>query len=57
MQSEDMIAVFQGLQGSAAYVRVRFGGEAPTLPATQETARPSQSHDFDPDPEGPIWGA
>lgn len=51
---EELAAVFQGLQGSAAYIRVRFGGGAPTLPQPREQAPPA---DFEPDPDGRIWGA
>lgn len=61
-RGEDVAAIFQGMDGAAAYVRVRFGGEVPTLPVS--TAKPpvrrSQPYDpdaFHPDEEGPEWGA
>lgn len=61
-RGEDVAAIFQGMDGAAAYVRVRFGGEVPTLPVS--TAKPpvrrSQPYDpdaFYPDEEGPEWGA
>ena len=52
---EEVAAVFQGLGDGAAYVRVRFGGGAPTLPAGRTV--PMESDDIAPDPEGPEWGA
>ena len=52
---EGVAAVFQGLGDRAAYVRVRFGGGAPTLPAGR--AASMESDDIAPDPEGPEWGA
>lgn len=60
MQHEDHVARFQALTGGAAYVRIRFGGGAPTLPAETIAQRSPPSHDpdiFYPDPEGPEWGA
>lgn len=48
-------AVFQEETATAAIIRARFGGDAPTLPPRRE-ARPSWD-DFTPDPEGPEWGA
>ena len=53
---EEWVATFQGMTASAAYVRVRFGGGAPTLPIQREQPR-IWSEDFQPDPEGPEWGA
>lgn len=53
---EEVAAVFQGLGDGVAYVRVRFGGGAPTLPDAR-AARPEQVDDFHADPEGPDWGA
>jgi hypothetical protein len=32
MQVDEVAAVFQGLVHSGAYIRLRFGGELPTLP-------------------------
>ena len=54
-------AVFQGIDRSAAYVRVRFGGGAPTLPP-ERGDRPGApaadaSDGFYPDEDGPEWGA
>lgn len=60
---EDAAAVFQGVSGAAAFIRIRFGGGAPTLPASSprgtrphRTASPD-TDGFHPDPEGPDWGA
>ncbi len=60
LQHDEHIAVFQALAGSMGYVRIRFGGGAPTLPA--ETKPPANANAYDPDafypdPEGPEWGA
>lgn len=52
---EDVAAIFQGVEGKAAYVRVRFGGGAPTLPPVRAIAE--QDPDFDPDPDPGMWGA
>lgn len=49
-------AVFQALHRSTAYVRVRFGGGAPTLPPEKAVAEPLDD-ELRPDPEGPLWGA
>jgi hypothetical protein len=43
---EEVRAVFQGVRGSAAFIRVAFGGLAPTLPAERPPAE-----------EAPDWGA
>ncbi len=64
-RGEDAVVIFQGMDGGSAFVRVRFGGGAPTLPpassaATSSSRRVSQPHDpdgFYPDDEGPDWGA
>lgn len=48
-------AVFQGETATAAIIRARFGGGAPTLPAPGE--RPPAYDDFTQDPDGPEWGA
>ena len=52
-------AVFQGLDKAVAYIRVRFGGGAPTLPVSKPapTGRGDGNDDFYPDAEGPDWGA
>ena len=58
---EEAVAVFQGLSGSTAAIRVRFGGGAPTLPSTSGRALPGTRADQDDcfvsDPDGPDWGA
>ena len=69
-RGEDVAAIFQGIDGGSVFIRVRFGGGAPTLPpvsskppAPARQARPSQRsepydpHAFYPDDEGPEWGA
>ena len=53
---EEAKAVFQGAAGSVAYLRVRFGGGAPTLPPLTPAGADGDS-DFDPDPEASEWGA
>lgn len=53
---EEYEAVYQGLVGGAAWIRVRFGGGAPTLPVQRERP-PIWSDDFQPDPDAPEWGA
>ncbi len=66
MQQEEHTVVFQALVGSMGYVRIRFGGGAPTLPDLAEgelaarsrsRAAPFDPDAFYPDPEGPEWGA
>lgn len=65
MQLEGAAAIYQGLHGPAAYIRVRFGGGPPTLPTPAPAGAPPRArgavhHDpdaFYPDPEGPEWGA
>ncbi len=69
-RGEDVAAIFQGLDGASAFIRVRFGGGVPTLPAHSDKppvppqpsrpARRSEQYDphaFYPDEEGPEWGA
>jgi len=66
-RGEDAQAIFQGMDGGSAFIRVRFGGGAPTLPPSSENlpaptrqARRSEPHDphaFYPDEDGPEWGA
>ncbi len=69
-RGEDVEAIFQGLDGASAFIRVRFGGGVPTLPTPSdkppELLRPSRSprrfepfdpHAFYPDDDGPEWGA
>ncbi len=62
MQQEPYAVVFQALAGNMGYVRIRFGGGAPTLPETVEPPPSSRPAPYDPDifypdPEGPEWGA
>jgi hypothetical protein len=56
LAEEEAQAIFQQLAGPVAYVRVRFGGEAPTLPPPRAAAAMPED-DFIPDPEGSAWGA
>lgn len=69
-RGEDVEAIFQGMDGGSAYIRVRFGGGAPTLPPASASpaatvqpvrlprrAEPYDPHAFYPDDEGPEWGA
>lgn len=48
-------AIFQGMSQTVAFIRVRFGGGAPTLPASREVVEAEA--DFYPDPDPPDWGA
>ncbi len=72
MQADAVAAVFQGLVNTGAYIRLRFGGGLPTLPAVPADpqrappaprsmrARPRlvlDPHAFYPDEEGPELGA
>ena len=52
---EEVAAIFQGVSGSAAYIRVAFGGGTPTLPVAR--VLPPAADDFPSDPDGPLWGA
>jgi hypothetical protein len=66
-RGEDVAAIFQGLDGGSAFIRVRFGGGAPTLPPASEVrlspprpprrSEPDDPDGFYPDEEGPEWGA
>ncbi|WP_230481255.1 HIRAN domain-containing protein [Sphingomonas sp. Leaf21] len=59
-RGEEAVAIYQGLKGSVAYIRVRFGGGAPTLPPVRADDAPapvSPDDGFYPDPDGPEWGA
>ena len=68
-RGEDVVAVFQGIEGRSAFLRVRFGGGAPTLPllsakpqpvGSQRDPRGAGQRDpdaFYPDEEGPEFGA
>lgn len=56
VQTEETVAVFQGQAGSAAYIRVGFGGGAPSLPVAS-MGHDAQRDDFYPDPDGPEFGA
>ena len=71
MKEDDATAVFQAMHGNGAYIRIRFGGELPTLPPPvpdgekrppPRQMRPAQRpvydpHAFYPDDEGPEFGA
>jgi hypothetical protein len=71
MKEGEAIAVFQAMHGSGAYIRIRFGGDAPTLPdpvpdlpkcPPPRQARQAQLMAYDPyafysDSNGPEWGA
>lgn len=62
---EIVIAIFQGIEGAAGYLRVAIGGQQPTLPVVSEMQTAATVSQFDeanddgfwPDPEGPEWGA
>ncbi|MES3092798.1 HIRAN domain-containing protein [Sphingomonas aerolata] len=71
MKEGEAIAVFQAMHGSGAYIRIRFGGGAPTLPdpvpdvpkrPPPRQARPGQRPIYDPhafylNKEGPEFSA
>ena len=57
MKEGEAIAVFQAMHGGGAYIRIRFGGGAPTLPdpvpdvprrPPPRQARPAQRPVYDP---------
>ncbi|SEN08219.1 HIRAN domain-containing protein [Sphingomonas gellani] len=52
---EAAVALFQGMGGNAAFVRIRFGGDAPTLPPAAPRSQIAVAEYADPD--GPEWGA
>lgn len=56
---EALVAIFQALGNAAATIRVRFGGDAPNLPAAPHPipATDADADDFQADPDGPEWGA
>ncbi|SDA36893.1 HIRAN domain-containing protein [Sphingomonas sp. NFR15] len=69
-RGEDVTAIFQGIDDGSAFIRVRFGGGVPTLPLASEKqpassgpprpmhrSEPLDPHSFQPDEEGPEWGA
>lgn len=69
-RGEDAEANFQGMDGGSAFIRVRFGGGAPTLPPpppshastpprsrSSRRSEPYDPHACYPDEEGPEWGA
>ncbi|MBI0476172.1 hypothetical protein D9601_12530 [Sphingomonas sp. MA1305] len=69
-RGEEVAAIFQGMDGRAAFIRLRFGGGVPTLPIRPVTRTASSSSDdlpdrpetdagdsFVPDEDGPEWGA
>lgn len=54
---ESYEAVFQEPAPTAAVIRIRFGGGAPTLPPQRPRDPVRRADDFHPDPDGPMWGA
>lgn len=69
-RGEDVVAIFQGIDGGSAFIRVRFGGGVPALPPASEKppapprpprparrSEPFDPHSFQPDDDGPEWGA
>lgn len=68
-RGEDVVAIFQGINGGSAFIRVRFGGGMPTLPPPSDKppapprppqparSEPFDPHSFQPDEDGPEWGA
>lgn len=63
-RGEAVAAGFQGFAGSAALVRIRFGGGLPTMPALRDppsgqpdSTNPDDADAFYPDEEGSEWGA
>lgn len=49
-------AIFQELCANIAVIRIRFGGDRPTLPRSMPAPAWARD-DFHADPPGPIWGA
>ncbi|WP_267395923.1 MULTISPECIES: HIRAN domain-containing protein [unclassified Sphingomonas] len=68
-RGEEVNAIFQGVEGASAFVRVRFGGGIPMLPVASakpavprpprppRRTEPYDPHAFYPDEDGPEWGA
>ena len=55
---KDHQVIFQDVDEHIAFVRVRFGGGAPTLPVPRPKAStPGEDDWLCTDPEGPEWGA
>lgn len=55
---QEAAAIFQGMSARAAFIRVRLGGGAPTLPdARAATDAAGSREDEFTDPDGPDWGA
>lgn len=55
---QEVAAIFQGISARAAFIRVRLGGGAPTLPDVREAPDAAASREDDVnDPDGPDWGA
>lgn len=63
LKEEEATAIFQSEGATVAYIRIRFGGGAPTLPPERpapawrdpdEVIDPP-ADDFYPDPDGPDW--
>lgn len=65
VEGELAIAVFQEQEETSAVIRVRFGGDDPSLPRRRPgpvvqprlRAAPPPVLDWYPDREGPMWGA
>jgi len=61
-RGEEVIAIFQAVAGAFPYIRARFGGGAPTLPAADTPASSRSTpvcdpQDFFPDDDGSERGA
>lgn len=64
-QGRPVVALFQGMAGTVAYIRLRFGGDAPhrlpPIAPAGDTGPPARWDEddsgFHPDPDGPEWGA
>jgi len=57
-RGEDVSALFQGMSGGGAFLRLRLGGGAPTLPPVRAAPPPMPAPDFEVrDPDSPDWGA
>jgi len=67
-RGEEYEAIFQGVDGASAFIRIRFGGGRPTLPSVTQDASQAlatkshqtwapESDAFYPDDKGDPWGA
>lgn len=52
----ELNAVFQSMSEGMAIIRARLGGGLPSLPAAPRR-QDDHRDDFEPDPDGPEWGA